>query len=106
MGKTDKDITEAKLTVLESYFGLYREDGVFYTGEAAGIRDDEIMLGGKSTVDFVIGGSLGLCAEVKRRSDLNLSFSKFTFPHQLMRPILCEQIYRAFKINANEEYHK
>lgn len=65
-----------------------------------------IMLGGKSTVDFVIGGSLGLCAEVKRRSDLNLSFSKFTFPHQLMRPILCEQIYRAFKINANEEYHK
>ena len=43
----DKDITEAKLTVLESYFGLYREDGVFYTGEAAGIRDDEIMLGGK-----------------------------------------------------------
>ncbi len=65
-----------------------------------------IMLSGKSTIDFVIGGSLGLSDEVKKRSDFNLSFSEFTFPHQLMRVILCEQIYRAFKINANEEYHK
>lgn len=66
----------------------------------------EIMLGGKSTIDFVIGGSLGLSDEVKKRSDFRLSFSEMTFPHQLMRLILTEQIYRAFKINANEQYHK
>ena len=65
-----------------------------------------IALSGKSTIDFIIGGSLGLSDEVKKRSDYRLSFSSFTFPHQLMRLILSEQIYRAFKINANEEYHK
>ena len=65
-----------------------------------------VTLSGKSTIDFVIGGSLGLSDEVKKRSDMRLSFSLFTFPHQLMRLILTEQIYRAFKINANEEYHK
>ena len=66
----------------------------------------DIMLFGKSTVEFIIGGSLGLSDGVKKRSDLKLSFSEFTFPHQLMRLILSEQIYRAFKINSNEEYHK
>jgi 23S rRNA (pseudouridine1915-N3)-methyltransferase len=65
-----------------------------------------IALSGKSTIDFIIGGSLGLSDAVKKRSDYRLSFSSFTFPHQLMRLILSEQIYRAFKINANEEYHK
>lgn len=66
----------------------------------------EVVLGGKSTIDFIIGGSLGLSDEVKKRSDLRLSFSEMTFPHQLMRLVLLEQIYRTFKINANEEYHK
>lgn len=65
-----------------------------------------LTLGGKSSICFVIGGSLGLCDSVKRRSGLRLSFSKMTFPHQLMRVFLTEQIYRAFKINANEKYHK
>ena len=56
--------------------------------------------------DKIIGGSLGLGKEVLKRSNFHLSFSKMTFPHQLMRVILLEQIYRAEKINSNEPYHK
>lgn len=59
-----------------------------------------------SHITFAIGGSLGLSDEVKNASNLKLSFGKMTLPHQLMRVILLEQIYRAFKINANETYHK
>ncbi len=61
---------------------------------------------GKSNITFVIGGSYGLSESVKKRSDYALSFSKMTFPHQLMRVILIEQIYRAFTIINNKEYHK
>lgn len=66
----------------------------------------EICLSGRSTIDFVIGGSIGISPEVSSRADFKLSFSKMTFPHQMMRVILLEQIYRAFKINNNETYHK
>lgn len=66
----------------------------------------QLALSGKSSICFIIGGSLGLHNDVKKRSDYKLSFSKMTFPHQLMRVFLTEQIYRAFKINANEKYHK
>ena len=59
-----------------------------------------------SNIDFVIGGSLGLSNEVKQRSNFSMSFSKMTFPHQLFRIILLEQIYRCFKILNNETYHK
>ena len=59
-----------------------------------------------SKLTFVIGGSYGLSQEVKKRSNYLLSFSKMTFPHQLFRVILLEQIYRAYKINNNESYHK
>lgn len=59
-----------------------------------------------SDIQFVIGGSLGLDAEVLNRADLKLSFSKMTFPHQLMRVILLEQVYRAYRIINHEPYHK
>ena len=59
-----------------------------------------------SNIVFVIGGSYGLADEIKKRSNYKLSFSKMTFPHQLFRVLLLEQIYRSFKINNNESYHK
>lgn len=61
---------------------------------------------GKSTVSFIIGGSYGLSDEIKNRADLCLSMSKMTFPHQMARMILSEQIYRAFEILNNGKYHK
>ncbi|MBI0578251.1 23S rRNA (pseudouridine(1915)-N(3))-methyltransferase RlmH [Neobacillus cucumis] len=67
---------------------------------------DKLATYGKSKIAFVIGGSLGLSDEVVRRSNEQLSFSKMTFPHQLMRLILVEQIYRAYRINRGEPYHK
>ena len=65
-----------------------------------------LALEGKSRIVFVIGGSLGLTDELVRSCDMALSFSAMTFPHQLMRVVLLEQVYRAFKINAGENYHK
>ncbi|PLR79995.1 23S rRNA (pseudouridine(1915)-N(3))-methyltransferase RlmH [Bacillus canaveralius] len=67
---------------------------------------DRLATYGKSKVAFTIGGSLGLGDDVLKRADDKLSFSKMTFPHQLMRLILVEQIYRAFRINRGEPYHK
>ena len=61
---------------------------------------------GKSQIAFVIGGSLGLSPEVMARADYALSFSRMTFPHQLMRVVLLEQIYRSYRISAGEPYHK
>ena len=65
-----------------------------------------LALDGKSDITFVIGGSNGLSDAVSRQADYRLSFSDMTFPHQMMRVILLEQIYRSFKINRNEKYHK
>ncbi|MCM3772970.1 MULTISPECIES: 23S rRNA (pseudouridine(1915)-N(3))-methyltransferase RlmH [Priestia] len=67
---------------------------------------DSLATYGKSKVAFIIGGSLGLSSQVMKRSNAALSFSKMTFPHQLMRLVLVEQIYRAFRIIRNEPYHK
>ncbi|NTW05402.1 MAG: 23S rRNA (pseudouridine(1915)-N(3))-methyltransferase RlmH [Peptococcaceae bacterium] len=66
----------------------------------------ELGLQGKSQVTLIIGGSLGLAESILKSADLRLSFSQLTFPHQLMRVILLEQIYRLFKINRGEPYHK
>jgi len=67
---------------------------------------DRLAVTGKSSVIFIIGGSNGLSGEVLGRADMRLSFSDMTFPHQLMRLMLMEQIYRWFKINRGEPYHK
>lgn len=66
----------------------------------------ELTVSGNSDISFVIGGSLGLSDSVLARSDFALSFSRMTFPHQLMRLILTEQIYRAFRIIHGQTYHK
>lgn len=66
----------------------------------------ERMVQGESHLTFIIGGSLGLSKSVLKRSDMALSFSKMTFPHQMMRIILLEQIYRSFRIMKGEPYHK
>lgn len=67
---------------------------------------EQMGISGVSHMIFVIGGSLGLADEVLKRADFKLSFSKMTFPHQLMRVILLEQIYRAYRIMQGEPYHK
>lgn len=67
---------------------------------------DKLGVEGNSNITFVIGGSLGLHEDVLRRSNMKLSFSKMTFPHQLMKLILLEQVYRSFRISRGEPYHK
>ena len=81
-------------------------NGKALTSEELASKIDDLGIMGRSSVAFVIGGSLGLSPEVSRRADFKLSFSKMTFPHQMMRVILLEQIYRSFKINRHEAYHK
>lgn len=81
-------------------------DGKQLSSEELSEKLSDIMVGGTSHIVFVIGGSLGLSDEVLARSQMKLSFSKMTFPHQMMRMILLEQIYRAFRIIKNEPYHK
>ena len=67
---------------------------------------DRLGVSGNSHLAFVIGGSLGLSRQVLKRADERISFSQLTFPHQLMRVILLEQIYRSFRIIRHEPYHK
>ncbi|MEK5107993.1 23S rRNA (pseudouridine(1915)-N(3))-methyltransferase RlmH [Cytobacillus sp. FSL K6-0129] len=80
--------------------------GKMLTSEQLAKKLDDLATYGKSKIAFVIGGSLGTSKEVESRSDLALSFSKMTFPHQVMRLLLLEQIYRGFRINRGEPYHK
>lgn len=92
-----------------------KEDAYTYTLEICGEKPDSVafakhmeQLGiqGKSHIQFVIGGSLGLHQSVSKAADRALSFSAMTFPHQLMRVILLEQIYRSYRIIMGEPYHK
>lgn len=80
--------------------------GKAYDSEEFADQIESLATRGVSHIQFVIGGSLGLHEEVCKKADLTVSFSKMTFPHQLMRVILLEQIYRAYRIISGEPYHK
>lgn len=80
-------------------------EGKILSSEELATKLSDISMS-SGVVDFVIGGSWGLSDDVKRRADFKLSVSKMTFPHQLFRVMLSEQIYRAFSINQNAKYHK
>ena len=81
-------------------------DGDKLSSEKFAKKLDKLSLECNSHICFVIGGSLGLSDEVLSRADMKMSFSDMTFPHQMMRLILLEQIYRCFRINNHEPYHK
>lgn len=81
-------------------------EGKERSSEEFALELDNLGTYGKSDITFVIGGSLGLSQEVMQRADTKISFGRFTLPHQLMRLVLTEQIYRGFMINAGRPYHK
>ena len=81
-------------------------NGKMLDSEELADKINKLGIMGESHIVFVIGGSLGLHQDVSKRANLKLSFSKMTFPHQLMRVILLEQIYRSYRIINNEPYHK
>lgn len=89
-----------------SYVIALAIDGKNLSSEELADTINKLGIRGVSNITFVIGGSLGLSDEVLSRADYKLSFSKMTFPHQLMRLILLEQIYRSYRINNGEPYHK
>ena len=115
----DNPSTTEKQIILDkeaSRLSSHIEDGTYLIALAINGRQlsseelsekiNSLGISGKSSITFVIGGSLGLSDSILSRADMLLSFSKMTFPHQLMRVILLEQIYRSFKIISHEPYHK
>lgn len=95
----------AKIKEQEYVFAL-AIDGINPSSEQLAQQINQLGIQGKSQLVFVIGGSLGLSDRVLQRSQSQISFGKMTYPHQLMRLILVEQIYRSFRINRGEPYHK
>ncbi len=95
-----------KLIRQEDYVIALAIDGKMYDSVTFSQKLDRFGMLGRGSVVFVIGGSLGLGEQVLERADEAISFSKMTFPHQLMRVILLEQIYRGYRILRNEPYHK
>ena len=118
--KTKEQASETEISIVkerkvERILKNIREDGYIIALAIAGQQPDSVQLSKKintlglrgiSHIYFVIGGSLGLSDAVLQRADEKLSFSNMTFPHQLMRVILLEQIYRSYRIIHNEPYHK
>ena len=90
----------------DSYCIALAIEGRGLTSEELAEKLNSLGVSGTSHISFIIGGSLGLSPEVLSRADDKLSFSKMTFPHQLMRMILLEQIYRSYRIIHNQPYHK
>lgn len=90
----------------DSYCIVLAIEGKSLSSEELADHMDKLFVSGKSHISFIIGGSLGLSDDVLGRADYQLSFSKMTFPHQMMRMILLEQIYRSYRIINNEPYHK
>jgi 23S rRNA (pseudouridine1915-N3)-methyltransferase len=101
---------EAKKMILkipkETYLICLDLKGKEYSSEEFSRKIDELALDGNSNITFVIGGSLGIGQEMLNLSKEKICFSKMTFPHQLIRVFLLEQIFRAFKISNGEVYHK
>ena len=95
-----------KLIKEDAYVITLEIQGKTLTSEAFGEKIEQLGVTGTSHIQFVIGGSIGLSKKVRERSDYALSFSPMTFPHQLMRVMLLEQIYRGFRIVREEPYHK
>lgn len=89
-----------------SYVIALAIDGKMLTSEELSQKMEQLGVNGDSNVVFVIGGSLGLDGKILDRADYKLSFSKMTFPHQMMRMVLLEQIYRGYRIMKGEPYHK
>lgn len=81
-------------------------EGKEMSSQALAENISRVMLSGISHMAFIIGGSMGICDDIKKLANINLSFSPMTFPHQLMRVMLSEQLYRAFTIINGEKYHK
>ena len=88
-----------------SYLIVLDVYGKNLSSEELAAKIDSLALNGKSHITFLIGGAFGLSQEVRQAADLLLSFSNMTFTHQMVRRLLVEQIYRAFKINRGEKYH-
>lgn len=88
-----------------SFLVVLDEKGEMHSSEEMAGLLNKLALSGKSDIMIIIGGSLGLSPKIIERADLLLSFSRLTFPHQLFRLILMEQLYRWFKINRGEPYH-
>lgn len=90
----------------DSYCIVLAIEGAMLSSEELAEKVETLGVSGVSHISLIIGGSLGLSDDVLKRADYKLSFSKMTFPHQLMRVILLEQLYRAYRINTNQPYHK
>ena len=103
--KKESDRILAKIGA-DTYVIALAIEGKMKTSEQFAGDIESLMTYGRSKIAFVIGGSLGLHEDVMKRSDEKLSFSKMTLPHQLMKLVLVEQIYRAFRIMKGEPYHK
>ena len=103
----DKEAERIMKNVKEDTYVITLEiNGKLLSSEELSAKINQLGIQGTSHITFIIGGSIGLGKEVLARSDYALSFSKMTFPHQLMRVILLEQIYRSYRIINGEPYHK